>query len=236
MQCVILAGGLGTRMWPRARTVPKTMLPVAGHPFAHWQLRWLADSGVTSVVYCVGYLGSQVRDYVADGAAWGLQVDYVDEGAALRGTAGALRLALDQGVLQEHFLVLYGDSYLQIDPAAVHAAAITAGAPALMTVYENSGRWDTSNVVLEGDRVRRYDKGVSPVPTEMRWIDYGLSVIERDLVARRVVPDEVADLAPVMATLAHQGDLAAYLATERFYEIGSPEGLAEVEEALAGSA
>jgi NDP-sugar pyrophosphorylase family protein len=232
MQCVILAGGLGTRMWPDARAVPKTMLPVAGRPFADWQLDWLADAGVTSVVYCIGYLGDQIRDHVGNGSAHGLEVQYVDEGDRLRGTGGALRLAADAGALHDRFLVLYGDSWLEVDPAAVLAAAERSGRPALMTVYENDGRFDVSNVVYAGDRVVRYEKGLEPVPDEMRWIDYGLSAFERSLIAERVPADATADLAPLCSQLATEGLLAAYLATERFYEIGSPAGLEEAEQRL----
>jgi NDP-sugar pyrophosphorylase family protein len=228
MQCVILAGGLGTRMWPVAQTVPKTMLPVAGRPFADWQLDWLAEAGVTSVVYSIGFLGEQVRDHVGDGSAWGLEVRYVDEGRELRGTGGALRLAHDEGVLDKRFLVLYGDSWLQVDPAATHAAAEASGLPALMTVYENNGRFDSSNVEYAGGRVLRYEKGLDPIPAEMRWIDYGLSVLERDLVADRIPSGVVADLSTLCHALAAEGALAGLLVTERFYEIGSPEGLAEV--------
>src|SRR3954447_4437243 len=134
MQCVILAGGLGTRMWPQARTVPKTLLPVAGQPFAHWQLTWLAAGGVTSVVYSIAHLGDQVREFVGDGSAWNMGVRYADEGDVLRGTAGALRLALEEGLLEDRFLVLYGDSWLQVDPRAVSDAHARSGLPALMTV------------------------------------------------------------------------------------------------------
>ena len=119
MQCIILAGGIGTRMWPETKTMPKTLLPVHGKPFAAWQLSWLARSGIDSVVYSIGYLGDAVRAYVGDGSGWGVSVVYVDEGEHLRGTAGALRLALDSCVLEDDFLVLYGDSWLQVDPAAV---------------------------------------------------------------------------------------------------------------------
>lgn len=229
MQCVILAGGLGTRMWPVAQEVPKTLLPVGGLPFADWQLSWLAAAGVTSVVYCIGYLGEQIRDHVGDGSRWGLAVTYVDEGPALRGTAGALRLAADSGALAPRFLVLYGDSWLQIDPADVHRASEQSGRPALMTVFENEGRWDASNVVYENGRVLRYTKGLDPVPAEMRWIDYGLCVFTRELVRERVPADAPSDLAPLCSVLAASGELTGYLATDRFYEIGSPEGLAEVE-------
>jgi NDP-sugar pyrophosphorylase family protein len=222
-------------MWPRAQTIPKTLIPVAGRPFASWQLDWLAGAGVTSVVYCVGYLGEQVRDHVGDGRPWGLEVSYVDEGRDLRGTAGALRLAHDEGVLAERFLVLYGDSWLQVDPAAVHTAAAASGLPALMTVYENRGLFDASNVEYADGRVVRYEKGLDPTPPEMRWIDYGLSVLERDVVADRVPPGVVADLAALCHDLSLQGLLAGLEVADRFYEIGSPEGLAELEELLTGS-
>jgi NDP-sugar pyrophosphorylase family protein len=233
VQCVILAGGLGTRMWPVAQMVPKTLLPVAGRPFADWQLDWLAEAGVDSVVYSIGYLGEAIRDHVGDGSARGLAVQYVDEGRELRGTAGALRLAGDRGVLADRFLVLYGDSWLQVDPAATHAAAEASGLPALMTVYENNGQFDTSNVEYADGRVVRYEKGLDPVPPGMRWIDYGLSVFTREVIEERVPADTVADLAALCTALAAEGALAGLLVPDRFYEIGSPEGLAEVSALLA---
>ena len=181
MQCVILAGGLGTRVRSVSEAIPKTLLPVAGRPFADWQLDWLASSGIDSVTYCIGHLGEQVREHVADGARWGLRIAYVDEGAQLRGTAGAVALADQQGVLDDRFLVLYGDSWLQADPTAVFHAAEASGQPALMTVFENHDRWDRSNVVYRDGLVVRYEKGLAEPPDDMVWIDYGLSV----LTARR---------------------------------------------------
>jgi NDP-sugar pyrophosphorylase family protein len=233
MQCVILAGGVGTRMWPETRTVPKTLLPVNGKPFAELQLQWLADAGIASVVYCIGYLGDDVMAYVGDGSRWGLDVSYVDEGPNLRGTAGALGLALAQGSLAEDFLVLYGDSWLRVDPADVLRVLRSRPEPALMTVFENSGRWDTSNVIFEHGRVVRYAKNLESRPAQMRWIDYGLSAFRRDVILDRVEPGRVADLAPLLSSLADEGSLAGYEATERFYEIGSVEGRRELEEFMS---
>jgi NDP-sugar pyrophosphorylase family protein len=232
MQCVILAGGVGSRMWPETRTVPKTLLPVRGRPFAGWQLDWLAGSGIKSVVYCIGYLGDDVRAFVDDGSRWGLSVTYVDEGDALRGTAGALRLAHDEGALAEDFLVLYGDSWLQVDPSSVLYEARSRRQPALMTVYPNAGRWDASNVVFDGTRVVRYAKGLSPRPEDMRWIDYGLMAFRREVVADRVPPSTFQDLAPLCGALADEGLLAGFEVSERFYEIGSVEGRQELERFL----
>lgn len=236
MQCVILAGGIGSRMWPETRTVPKTLLPVRGRPFAEWQLEWLSRSGIDSVVYCVGYLGGDVSDFVGDGSGWGLAVEYVDEGDELRGTAGALRMAYDAGVLDEDFLVLYGDSWLQVDPATVLRDARRRPEPALMTVYENVGQWDSSNVIFDGSRVVRYAKGLAQRPADMRWIDYGLSVLRREVVAERMPPATVLDLAPIYTALADEGRLAGYEVFERFYEIGSVQGRDDLERYLGQSA
>src|SRR4051812_12713731 len=101
MQCVILAGGLGTRMLPLTELRPKTLLPVAGRPFAWHQMRWLAKQGIDDVVYCIGHQGEQIRRYWASEAAPVRSLRYVDEGTALRGTGGALRLAMQEGVLGE---------------------------------------------------------------------------------------------------------------------------------------
>jgi NDP-sugar pyrophosphorylase family protein len=232
MQCVILAGGLGTRMQPRTETVPKALLPVAGRPFADLQLAWLARSGVTDVVYAIGHLGERIRAFVGDGGAWGLRVAYVDEGARLRGTAGALRLAYDQGVLEETFAVLYGDSYLSLDLGAAFAEFEAVRPRVLMTVFRNDGRFDRSNARLRAGRVV-YDKTVAdPAAERMHHIDYGLSIIDRDQVVAALAPGAVLDLADVYRELSAAGHVAGVEVGDRFYEVGSPAGLAALEEHL----
>src|SRR5260370_1414690 len=139
MQCVVLAGGLGTRLGARTRDVPKGMVRVAGEPFVQRQLALLADQGFSRVILGIGHLGSQVRDFVGDGGRFGLVVEYADEGEELRGTGGALRLAFDAGLLENRFAVLYGDSYLPIDVTPVWEAATRDSRPALMTVYRDPG-------------------------------------------------------------------------------------------------
>jgi NDP-sugar pyrophosphorylase family protein len=226
MQCVILAGGLGTRMRPATEQLPKVLLPVAGEPFARHQLELLQRGGVTDVVYCIGHLGDMVRDYVGDGHQFGLGVTYIDDGDDLRGTGGALRLAAGAGVLRDHFLVLYGDSYLPIDLRPIDAAFERSAAPALMTVFHNRDQWVPSNVVFDGRQVVVYDKRRS-VPG-MEWVDYGVSVLTRDLVMETPA-GAVVDLADVFHELSGAGRLAGHEVDARFYEIGSPTGLAEVE-------
>jgi NDP-sugar pyrophosphorylase family protein len=238
MQCVILAGGLGTRMRPRTETLPKSLLEVAGRPFVDHQLAWLAAHGVSSVVLSIGHLGEKVEAHVGDGARFGIPVRYVREGATLRGTAGALRLAAEQGALDDEFLVVYGDSYLPVDFGAVASNFRASGAPALMTVFKNDGRWDTSNVVFDeaAERIVVYDKQKKLRPAnEFRYIDYGLSALRRSVIERDVPAGVRYDLARVMRELSVRGELRGLRVLERFYEIGSPEGLVELERLLGGA-
>jgi NDP-sugar pyrophosphorylase family protein len=213
--------------------IPKTLLPVAGRPFAEHQLEWLAREGIQRVVYCIGHLGEQVREVVGDGQRFGLDVRYSDEGATRLGTAGAIRLALYNGLLNEAFFVLYGDSYLEVDLATVGRTFRRAETDALMVVYRNRNEGDRSNAVVRGRLVVAYDKWIqSP---QMEWIDYGLSIFAARLIADLVAPGQVADLADLCHSLSHSGQLSCFEAALRFHEIGSPAGLARLETRLSST-
>ncbi len=234
LQCVVLAGGLGTRMRPASEAIPKALIPVLGRPFADWQLEHLAAQGVQRVTYSIGYRGELLRAHVGDGSRFGLKVTWVDDGERLRGTGGALRVALDEGALEDAFFVLYGDSYLPVSMSEVEAAWRKSGQPALMTVLRNEGRWDASNAIYRDGRVTLYDKTrPKEMQTQMLWIDYGLSVLTRDVVTTRIESGNVADLAEVLKDLSIEGRLAGLEVKQRFYEAGSQEGLRELEVYLA---
>lgn len=219
----ILAGGLATRLRPLTERVPKALVELAGRPFVNWQLELLAAAGIKRVVFCLGYLGEMIEAHVGDGARFGLEVAYSYDGPTLLGTGGALRHALP--LLGEEFLVLYGDSYLPIDYAAVTEAFLKSGKPGLMTVLKNEGRWDSCNVWMDAGELRLYDKKAR-LP-EMQHIDYGLTAFRAEVFSRRSA--ESFDLAEVMHELVAKKELAAFEVTERFYEIGSPAGIADLD-------
>jgi NDP-sugar pyrophosphorylase family protein len=218
-------------MRPMTERVPKSLIPVLGRPFAELQLEWLAGEGVERVVYSVGYRADMIREVLGSGERFGLRIDYVDEGDDLRGSGGALRLALDHGALPDQFFVLYGDSYLRVNLAAVEQRWNASGKPALMTVLRNAGRWDRSNATLRDGEVL-YDKGAPEGAPGMEWIDYGLSVVRADVIAGWLPPGGRGDLADLFRLLSQRGELAGFAVTDRFYEIGSPSGLHELEEHL----
>ncbi len=219
----ILAGGLATRMRPHTGTLPKSLLEVAGQPFLAHQLRELSRQGIQQVVLCVGHLAEQIEEFAGDGSAFGLQVTYSEEEGPLLGTGGALRKALP--LLGEAFFVLYGDSWLEIDYPAVLKAFKKSTLPALMTVFRNEGQWDTSNVELQAGQIQLYSKAQRN--ERMNHIDYGLGILTRALL--EAYPEQQTfDLAEVYEQLSRQHRLASYEATQRFYEIGSPSGLEEL--------
>jgi NDP-sugar pyrophosphorylase family protein len=219
-------------MWPRTANIPKALLPVAGRPFAERQLELLAANGVDDIVFAIAHLGDMIRRALGDGRRWGVRIRYCDEGADARGTGGAVRLFAESGLADDEFAVLYGDSYLPIRYVAVWEAYARCGLPALMTVHENRDRWDVSNAAFGPGGRLRYHKGAGGLGG-MTYIDYGLSVVSRGLVLDRVPPDAVSDLANFFTELGNRGELGGYVVRDRFYEIGSEDGIKDLEGLLA---
>ncbi|MFI4986633.1 MAG: nucleotidyltransferase family protein [Alphaproteobacteria bacterium] len=220
----ILAGGLAKRMRPLSETVPKAMIEVAGEPFIAHQLRLLRREGAREVVLCLGYLGEQVETFVGDGSRFGLALGFSYDGDRLLGTGGALRKALQH--LGTHFVILYGDSYLDLAYGPVVDAFAASGLDGLMTVYRNEGRWDASNVAFRDGRILHYSKTAKR--PDMRHIDFGLGVLKAEVLARYPA-GEPCDLADVYGALVARERLAGFEVHQRFYEIGSPAGLAETD-------
>ena len=226
----LLAGGLATRLRPITERIPKALVEVAGRPFIDHQLALLRRNGIRRVVLCLGYLGEQVQAHLGARAIAGMQIEYSYDGEQLLGTGGALRRALP--LLGDACWVLYGDSYLEIDYAAVLAEFARWRPLALMTVLHNNNRWDSSNVIFRDGQLLSYDKH-RRVP-EMTYIDYGAALLQRAAI-ERIPADRPYDLAELYGALVAEGQMIGYEVTRRFYEIGTPQGLAEAERYLSTS-
>ena len=228
LTCILLAGGKGTRLTSVVGDLPKHLVPVGGEPFAALQLRWLQGRGVSRVVYCVGHGADQIERYVREHGPRTLEYEFVRDGATLLGTGGAVRSAHDRLAFDDDVLVLYGDTLLDLDLRSLMAAHRAHGLGATMSVFHNDGRFDTSNASFDG-RLVRYDKH-SPSGA-MTWIDYGASALSVSTIAQ-IRPSEPSDLAELFQRLGDQGQLGGFVATERFYEIGTPSALQELESRL----
>jgi len=227
----VLAGGQATRLGHLTEKVPKSLIEVAGRPFAGHQLERLAEHGIERVVLCVGHLGEMVQQFVGDGRRFGLQVEYSFDGDTALGTGGALRHALP--MLGDPFFVVYGDSYLTAPMRPVQQAFLASGAAALMCVLRNYNRWDRSNAVFSAERILRYSKRAAT--RNMQYIDYGLSVLSAQALAAAREP-EPFDLGDLYESLAGAGQLAGYEVSERFYEVGSLQGINDLTAFLKSGA
>lgn len=220
----ILAGGLATRLRPITKDFPKSLIKVAGKPFICHQLEYLRKQGVDSVVLCIGFLGEMIKDVVGDGSRWNMHVTYSLDGSVLLGTGGALRQALP--LLGDYFFILYGDSYLPLNFSSVEKAYLNSGKKGLMTILRNCDQWDKSNVEFVDGRIIEYNKVT--IRPQMHYIDYGLGLLKSSVL--RAYPAEKAfDLSKVYNDLSLVGELAGYEVFERFYEIGSYQGILDTQ-------
>jgi mannose-1-phosphate guanylyltransferase len=232
MQALVLAGGEGTRLRPLTLTTPKPVMPLAGQPFLTFMLDWVRRHGVDEVILSCGFMSDAVRHVLGD-IYDGMRLRYVIETEPL-GTAGPVRLAHDEGLLEERLLVLNGDVLTDMDLTAELEQHERTGARATLALYPVD---DTSSygVVPTDDegRVEAFiEKGSGDAPTNR--INAGAYVIERDVVEAIPAGRAVSFEREVFPGLVGEG-LYGYDAAGYWIDIGTPERYLEATwDLLAG--
>ncbi len=223
IQVVVLMGGLGSRLGEQTKGCPKPLVDVGGRPFFDYQLDLLKGYGFRDFLFLVGHRAEMIEAHYGDGSQYGVRISYSYDGERLLGTGGAVCKAY--GMLREDFLLLYGDSFMDIDYKETiyrYFKGKLSGCPALMTVLENRNRLDKSNVVMKEGKIILYDKRNRN--GEMQYIDYGVGMFEKTLF-QSVDADLPFDIGDIQKQLSIEGKLAAHEVVNRFYEIGSPKSL-----------
>lgn len=222
----ILAGGLATRLGDLTKDQPKSMVQISGKPFLEYQLDLLKRQAVRDIILCTGRFKEQIENYFRDGREFGVNMKYSREDKLL-GTAGALKKA--ESLLNDVFFTMYGDSYLFLDFNHVMSYFESRNKLALMTVYKNYDRYDRSNTVVEGNLVKKFSK--KEKTKDMVYIEYGANIFKKEIL--RMIPEnQFYSLDDLFPRLIEMEELLAFEVGERFYEIGSPQGLREFEEYL----
>lgn len=221
----ILAGGLGTRIQSVSRGLPKSLMEFNGKPFLEWQLQLLEKNKCKTVVICVGHKSDLIKNYLDGRTKSKLDIKLSRDGNYSLGTGGALVKA--RQYLGEAFLVLYGDSYLSVNFEEVSEYFLSEGKSGLMTVLKNDLKIETSNVYFRNKLVLQYDK--IKQSNKMEYIDYGLSAFKSDVFAE-FSSTEFLDLSIILSQLANQKQLSGYEVYERYYEVGSLQGIKDFEE------
>lgn len=223
----ILAGGFATRLGDLTKEIPKCLIKINGRPFIDWQLDLLIKNGYSDFIFCLSYKSEAVQQYLGDGSSRGVKFQYSLDGETQLGTGGAIQKALP--MLGEAFGVIYGDSYLPINYFAVEKEFLNSRVRALMTLFENKDQFDLSNVEYLDGVLVNYEKGKND--KKMHHIDYGLTYFKEDTFS--LWADQSAfDLSEFCHKLAKDGHLRGVEVFERFYEIGSVQGIKDFSEYL----
>lgn len=221
----LLSGGFAERLKPITETIPKSMINIAGKPFIQRQIELLKSKGIEKIAICAGHLGVAIKNFLKDGSAFDIKIEYSFDGEKPLGTGGAIKNALK--LLDDKFFILYGDSYLDTDYKIINEYFLKKNAKGLMTVFRNEGKWDTSNIEFNSGRIINYDK--KNINERMNFIDYGLGILTKESFAEFEGRDAF-DLEEVYQSLLRGKKLEAYEVSDRFYEIGSFNGLKETTE------
>lgn len=223
---LILAGGLATRLQPVTNTLPKSLVPVAGKPFLDHQLFLLKRSGFKQVLLCAGHFANQIKQHISQNATAGLNVVVVEDGPELLGTGGAVFQAAQ--LLKSDCCVIYGDSYLEINYRLVYEMFQSSPGFSVMTIFHNENRREKSNVKLLDDNLIIYDKNHC---TDMDYVDYGFMILRQGHLA--LAPNSKKfDLAELLKMISTQGLLKGFCINRPYFEIGSIEGINELEKHL----
>jgi NDP-sugar pyrophosphorylase family protein len=227
---VIIAGGLATRLRPITEKIPKSLIEINGEPFVYHQLELLEKKGFKKIHFCLGFLGEQVEKAVKESGYYErLSISFSYDGEKLLGTGGTIKKIINQ--LPDYFFVTYGDSYLDIDFYNVQQIfeLKNTNFNSLMTVYKNKNLFDKSNVIFEKDSIELYSK--SKKDTRMAHIDYGVGILSNKCME---IYDKniIFDLSELYENLSLKKELYGYEVFQRFYEIGSLQGIKDLSNYL----
>lgn len=227
MQAVILAGGKGMRLRPLTYGMPKPMIKIHGKPFLQHQLEFIKVFGINNILLLVSYLGDDIEKYFGDGVRLGCNIEYSYEETPL-GTGGALRNAQDK--IAEEFLLLNGDTFLPIDYMELANYLYTCRRMGVVTVYSNSDGVVQNNIAVgQSNLVIGYNK---EDPFGMVYVDAGAMALKKEIV--NLIPEgRVCSLEEeIFHKLIKRRELVAFITSQRFYDMGSFEGLGAIKRVL----
>lgn len=229
-QVAILAGGMGTRLRERSGDLPKPMVPVLGKPLLHYQIELCRKHGFTDIALLVQHRHEKISEYFGDGSAFGVTLNYAVEDVP-RGTAGALRDALP--ILGERFLVLYGDTFMDVNLRQFWDAHAASGCVGTLFLHPNDHPQDSDLVDIDANgAIRTILPYPHPQGLDVRnLVNAALYVLDRAGLEDVTPAEGKADIAKHMfpRMLALGRPLYGYVSPEYIKDMGTPERLDKVQ-------
>ena len=229
MKAMILAAGRGERMRPLTDHTPKPLLPAGGKPLIVWHLEKLTAAGCREVVINHAHLGAQIEAALGDGSRWGLAITYSAEPPGALETAGGIARALPL-LGDPPFLVVNGDVWCDVDfgrflrSTAENGPKCPAGGARLLFVA-NPAHHTAGDFSLDGERVVPAQGGET--------LTYAGIGVYSPAMFRDVAPDQPMKLRPLLDAAIAAGQLLGERHAGRWVDVGTPQRLAELDQALA---
>ncbi len=225
IKAVLLVGGMGTRLRSVVPSMPKPLACVGGRPFLELLVRQLRHQGIRRVVMCTGHLAEQIENEFGDGHALDIEIEYSKEPQPL-GTAGAVKLAQHYLGNSSQFLVMNGDSFLEINLGQLIGFHRKHGGLVSMAVLpvQNANRYGTVQVDATSRVISFAEKTGSETPG---LVNAGVYVFNRAVLDH--IPEGSSSLErDVFPRLLDQG---VYALEQQgiFIDIGTPEDYARAQ-------
>ena len=215
-QIVILCGGIGSRLYPMTKKIPKAMLKIRNKPFLFYQLRLLENYEFKEVILCTGYLSKKIIDFVKKNK-FKFKISIIEDGKKLLGTGGAIKKIVNK--LDENFFVTYGDTILKINYNLMEKKFYNSKKKNMMSVKLNLYKNEKSNVKFINNNI--YYKKKSSIDKKMKYLDYGCSILNRN--SFEFIKNKKFDLGLLFEMLCKKREMAYYLTNNNYYEIGNPK-------------
>lgn len=221
MKAMILAAGHGERMRPLSDVTPKPLLQAGGKPLIVWTLERLRDGGIREIVINHAHLGAQIESALGDGDRYGVRIRYSPEREALE-TAGGIANALDL-LGDAPFIAVAGDIYCDWDFAKICSRDLAGNLAHLVLVpnppHHLEGDFTLDQSALRNDGLPRHTFS-------------GIALYHPRLFAG-LAPGSRHKLAPLLREAADDGKASGELHTGHWFDIGTPQRLAELDHRLS---
>jgi histidinol-phosphate phosphatase family protein len=231
MQAVIVAGGRGGRLASRTGKLPKALVPIGGRPLLEHQIVLAVRHGFKDIVLLLGYGSAAIEEFVGDGRRWGVTVRSIVESQPV-GSAGAVLAALP--LLDSRFLIMYGDTMLNVDLGRFWRSHVERAADLSLFVHPNDHPSDSD--LVETDDMDRI-VALHPYPHDSgqdheNLVNAALYVAEREALLHFSQPGISLDFGKnvLPAMLAGGNRLYPYRSPEYIKDAGTPKRLDAIEQ------
>jgi D-glycero-alpha-D-manno-heptose 1-phosphate guanylyltransferase len=223
-ECLILAGGLGTRLKKINPLKPKPMIPVLDKPFLYYQLIFFKNSGIKNILISTGFMGDQIENFIKTLKIPNLSVSCIQENEPL-GTGGAIKNAIDH--LDDNFIVCNGDTISIFDLQQMIKFHKTKNSILTMLIKKipKSSRYGSVKLNSNNQILKFQEK------TELKdaWISAGFFILNKSNIPWKTYPSSFPYEKLLFSDLIKTNKVFGYSFDDYFIDIGTPESFKKFE-------